>query len=108
MHPQAEAEVTLQSGAHIRAAPVENFHFIIGFGEEGGWSAQVLPSGTAHLVLGRPERVHLRFAVPGAAAALEPGKAFDFFEVGRRGVGRILRVLPSTPYGSPYDVSAFR
>jgi hypothetical protein len=89
MHPEAEAEVALNQGAQISASPVASWGFICTFGSEA-FSAAVVLDGTAHLKLGQPHRIRLKFLVPAATQYAKPGATFTFFEGGRTGVGRIL------------------
>ena len=89
MNTEADVEVTLASGADAPVSPVRSFGFIVSFGAES-FSAAVLPTGSAALVVGSPVRVRLHFLVPEAAPYLSPGTSFTFFEGARRGSGHVV------------------
>ena len=90
---QVIAEATLTPANPMpKPSPAGTFGFIVSFGRES-FSSQVLPSGTGFLHAGVPAEVELKFLTLEAAGPyLCPGAAFTFFENGRFGNGRILKV----------------
>jgi hypothetical protein len=91
---QVFAEATLTPADPMpKPSPAGTYGFIVSFGRES-FSSQVLPSGSGFLRPGVPEEIELKFLTLEAAGPyLHPGAEFSFFENGRFGIGRILKVL---------------
>lgn len=94
----AEIILTEVSGG---PSPPASFGFIMTFENESFSAAIIDPLESIDIIIGRPQKIHLKFLFPeNALKVAKVGARFNFIDQGRKGNGQIIKVVPSTAQGT--------